>query len=360
MVVLLSVLVAFGALTLFGIFNSDPDIDDPDPGEDPLRGTEGPDLLRGGGENNLLSGLGGDDTLFGGGGNDTANGGAGDDILYGDHGDDLLYGGAGDDVLRGGAGGDFLYGGPGDDLMRGREGDDFLYGGDGVDTLFGDDGDDFLVYEPPAGRGLSTGFAYGGAGEDTLSVIQPDGLTVTYTSDIDGNLGDGTATVAFTGIEHLMLSTGQPSVVDARATMGGVDVVGAGAATLTGGAGADRLVGGEGSVLRGGGGDDVLIGTHGSTMTGGAGNDTFHATRFFPEFGRAATVISDYQPGADSIILDVPYSPETGQPQVSIAPDAANNRVIVSVGTWQVLIVEGVTDLAPSALETRFVLHSGG
>src|SRR5436190_2080522 len=47
-----------------------------------FRGTEGPDILTGGTENDTLLGLGGNDTLNGGPGNDTLTGGDGSDRFF--------------------------------------------------------------------------------------------------------------------------------------------------------------------------------------------------------------------------------------------------------------------------------------
>ena len=73
-----------------------------------IRGTSGPDLLRGT---------------------------AGDDEIRGEEGNDRLFGLAGNDLLRGDEGNDFLSGGFGNDRLRGDKGDDVLLGGGGSDRL---------------------------------------------------------------------------------------------------------------------------------------------------------------------------------------------------------------------------------
>lgn len=60
-------------------------------------GTDGNDILVGGGADDNLSGDDGDDQLVGGGGDDALNGGDGRDQIHGGDGDDLLTGGAGKD-----------------------------------------------------------------------------------------------------------------------------------------------------------------------------------------------------------------------------------------------------------------------
>ena len=65
-----------------------------------ITGTDGTDILSGGGEADEIFGLGGNDQLTGNGGNDTIDGGAGDDILTGSSGSDVLTGGSGADAFR--------------------------------------------------------------------------------------------------------------------------------------------------------------------------------------------------------------------------------------------------------------------
>jgi len=66
-------------------------------GPDRLRGTANNDEIRGEEGNDRLIGLAGNDRLRGDEGNDTLLGGAGNDRLRGDKGDDLLTGGTGND-----------------------------------------------------------------------------------------------------------------------------------------------------------------------------------------------------------------------------------------------------------------------
>ena len=136
-----------------------------------VTGTEGDDVLDGGGGNDEIHGLGGDDwifgfqvddLLFGGHGRDHLDGGVGRDWLDGGTGNDFLYGGAGDDTLSGGDEdfdnlqnlGDVLYGGEGNDWLEGGAGHDYLYGEAGNDVLSGGDGNNWMS---------------GGEGSDTLS-----------------------------------------------------------------------------------------------------------------------------------------------------------------------------------------------
>ena len=65
-----------------------------------ITGTEGTDILSGGGEADTILGLGGNDQLTGNANDDIIEGGSGDDILTGGSGSDTLTGGTGTDVFR--------------------------------------------------------------------------------------------------------------------------------------------------------------------------------------------------------------------------------------------------------------------
>jgi predicted extracellular nuclease len=80
------------------------------PGDDDIRGTNGPDVILG---------RGGDDRIRGGRGDDVICGNQGDDEINGQNEADIILGGRGDDVLIGAARDDFLDGGPGFDTLDG-------------------------------------------------------------------------------------------------------------------------------------------------------------------------------------------------------------------------------------------------
>ncbi len=180
-------------------------------GPNVLNGTPQADLIRGFGGNDTLNGRGGNDDLRGGEGNDTANGGNGSDLLRGFHGNDALNGQAGldtllgengNDRLDGGAGNDSLYGGNGSDTLFGRAGDDVLlgssdffandfaadrlFGGDGADSFYGDDGssDRFFGENGNDYFVVNNDAASGGAGNDLFSTDRGDGQ-VTGGADAD-------------------------------------------------------------------------------------------------------------------------------------------------------------------------------
>ncbi|MGH2694083.1 MAG: choice-of-anchor Q domain-containing protein [Actinomycetota bacterium] len=96
-------------------------------------GTDGPDRLVGGPEDNEIYGGGGEDVCIGGGGNDTIDCGRGNDDLRGGGGRDRLIGRGGGDTLRGGRGRDVLRGGRGRDLLIGGPQRDVCRGGPGRD-----------------------------------------------------------------------------------------------------------------------------------------------------------------------------------------------------------------------------------
>ncbi|TAN58174.1 MAG: calcium-binding protein [Magnetospirillum sp.] len=159
-----------------------------------------------------------------------------DTLSAGTAADALLDGGAGDDTLTGGSGLDWLLGGGGADQLRGGAGHDILF----VDL------DDTVVD--------------GGDGYDVALVADTRGVSLDL------------------GAAALEAATGNDGA-DALFTTGSVGIEvdgGAGADTLTGGAGNDVLVGGAGAdSLDGGAGDDVLFfDAEDAVVAGGAGFDT--------------------------------------------------------------------------------------
>lgn len=105
-----------------------------------LKGTKGPDILRGSARADVICGLGGNDIISGGSGNDTIYGDAGNDILNGGSGNDRIVGGAGRDIMNSGIGRDQLYGGDGRDVMNVRDarGGDLANGGSDRDVCSAD------------------------------------------------------------------------------------------------------------------------------------------------------------------------------------------------------------------------------
>lgn len=150
-----------------------------DGGEVTVEGTPGDDVLWGTDGHDVLSGGGGDDTLIGRGGMDILCGGDGDDKLKGGMETDVLVGGGGEDKLLGNAGSDLILGGPDGDVVRGGAGHDVLLGGSGGDTVRGNAGRDTI--DGQAGRdtlmgGRDRDDIDGGTGDDVVSGGKGDDL----------------------------------------------------------------------------------------------------------------------------------------------------------------------------------------
>jgi hypothetical protein len=164
------------------------------------------------------------------------HGGDGQDRLTGSGTDvpDLLDGGADDDAISGLAGPDNLSGGSGDDLLDGGAGDDLLHGGNGADTILGLGGIDAVDYsdrtagvtvtldgasgsgnadDGPAGArdrvGADVEEIFGGGG--------PDALTGNAAANfIDGGAGDDAITTRDAGRDVAFCADGTDrAVVDA-------------------------------------------------------------------------------------------------------------------------------------------------
>lgn len=227
-------------------------------GNDGLYGGLGADQIFGGAGADRMVGAFGRDTLFGGDGNDFISGDLDESLGRGSLAErDLLYGGAGDDQLRGGLGADSLEGGTGNDafelnLIRDDDSVDRA-----VDTILGGAGDDLLAI----GRYSRTV-----SGTEALEVIlaantvvRVDGTIIARASGIESLYvrGSGTGSQHFVGgalADVLLSGDGDDHLVG-----------GAGNDTLNTGAGADTLDAGAGDdtvlALTLGGADLVTLGT---------------------------------------------------------------------------------------------------
>ncbi|TNF23049.1 MAG: hypothetical protein EP318_01525 [Rhodobacteraceae bacterium] len=310
-------------------------------GDDVMFGDAGHDSLRGSIGNDSLSGGSGRDTLVGGEGSDTLDGGADDDTLYGQEGDDLLRGGDGNDSLHGEADNDSLTGGAGDDTLDGGSGSDTLAGGAGDDRLEGETGADWMhggdgsdTFDIDDGFGSDTIIGgEGGSNRDTIDLSTLSGpVTVTYTGDKSGTITDGTSTLTFSEIEHVILTEHADTVNGTYDTvgmeidgLGGNDSLrgGSGNDTLDGGADNDTLAGGGGDdVLRGGDGGDAIFGHGGDNfIEGGAGNDTVWAGNSSGPDGSNTVSGGD---GDDQIL--------GGKAADSITGDAGNDYIMAQGG----------------------------
>ncbi|MFS0738101.1 calcium-binding protein [Sphingomonas sp. 1P06PA] len=190
------------------------------------------------------------------------NGGGGADVITGGDVADFLVGGAGNDTLSGGAGTDTFLGGAGNDTIDSVDRPSNIFGGSIAperDIVDAGDGDDFVT-------GGKLDQLNGGAGNDFLlinfnfngpEVGSGTPITLTLDGTGTGTASDGTSITGFESINLFLADTGDNVIDTGNVT-----------ASITAGAGNDRLTTGSGNdQLFGGAGDDVL--------TGGAGNDSF-------------------------------------------------------------------------------------
>lgn len=107
-----------------------------DDGNDEIVGSNGDDIIEGGGNDieDRLSGGAGNDTIYGCGPSPEVDG---QDRIRGGTGNDILYGNGGEDDIGGGDHDDWIYGNEQDDTLVGDEGRDHIYGGAGNDNIGG-------------------------------------------------------------------------------------------------------------------------------------------------------------------------------------------------------------------------------
>lgn len=261
-------------------------IGDHDPGTgaaDTIIGTAADDNLSGGAGDDIIQGLAGNDRLQGGDGHDRLDGGEGNDSLAGGAGNDRLVGEAGNDVLEGGDDGDSLAGGAGNDRLTGGAGSDRIEGGPGADQLDGGTGDDTLILDdildvavdpalgPDRGGNDTVVIAdsYADSLSSTLPQLAPDGRA----TFVLGNVGAGGFPTDLAGYRQQI----HPDIENIRLTGdAGHDVVAdAGASTIEGNDGVNRLhAGGSADRVFGGGGDDLIDAGNGADrLDGGDGAD---------------------------------------------------------------------------------------
>lgn len=243
----------------------------------------------------------------------------------------LFYSGAGDDDLtfhsglvhggfNTGLGNDALdmQGGQVNGLIQLGFGDDTLLAGDGAERVvesFGDDLSDLGggndIYRVGGAEDDGNDSTDGGAGIDTISLVEVDDGYDFYTATTGGvlvDLDEGILRGRETNSDNLF---GFDLISNFENVIGGAfdDMIfgSAGDNQLAGGNGADQIYGLAGNdTLRGGQGDDTLQGDEGrDVMTGGAGNDVF----VFQGPGDGSTqynardIILDFTKGQDKIDL---------------------------------------------------------
>ena len=207
--------------------------------------------------------------------------------LLGTEGQDIINGGGGADIIFGFGENDIIDGGTGIDLIDGGAGNDTIAGGDGNDTLNGDAGNDIFNYV----IGDDVDAVNGGADSDTLNITGTAGantLAVTFngtalTSVAGGTLADvETVTInLLDGADTLNYAASAAAVtVDLGLNTASGFAIAANIENVTGGTGSDTLTGsGLANVLNGGVGNDTLNGgADNDTLNGGADNDLFVAS----------------------------------------------------------------------------------
>jgi VCBS repeat-containing protein len=157
------------------------------PGDDVIRGTNGPDVIVAGRGDDRINGRGGDDLICGRSGDDEIRGGNGDDRVLGWRGDDLILGGSGNDRLLGGLKADKILGGSGDDFLDGGAATDECDGGPGVNHLVECE---VTPNEAPTDLTLAP---------TAVSENQPAGALVGSLSAVDPDAGDTHAFTLVTG-----------------------------------------------------------------------------------------------------------------------------------------------------------------
>ncbi|GAA4093679.1 peroxidase family protein [Nocardioides kongjuensis] len=155
-------------------------------GRDVIEGNGGDDVALGGEGSDIITDLSGADTLKGGPGNDAADAGIGDDIMMGGDGQDVLNGGANDNEEFAGPGNDFVILGQGADAAFGDGGDDWMEGGSGQDLIQGDHGAPF--FDDPAEIAPGNEIMIGQVGENDYDAEGGDDLMAANAA-VDRNAG---------------------------------------------------------------------------------------------------------------------------------------------------------------------------
>lgn len=329
LLILGSLLLTGGLLSLAGVFDGGDDKDDSPP-DDVHSGTEGEDTLSG--DSGIFRGLHGDDQI-------TVSGTA---EARGNHGNDTLtasdaataYGGEGQDRIDA-SGHSLADGGSGDDTLRAHDtavadggvGRDSIYGWDATVSYGGGDGDRLNLSDSATGYGgdardrltvFDNATGYGDAGEDYLSTW--DSATAYG--------GEGNDEIVGTG--HNYGDDGDDTLRSYTSGDG----------SLFGGAGNDLLQSG-GGLADGGAGDDVIelnwaarldnLGAErvGMTVTGGEGGDTFNAIANRAQDDEVF-VISDFTPTQDQLNLQIPEA-YSGQETITTAAFADHTEITVTL-----------------------------
>ncbi|MBW4973613.1 Hint domain-containing protein [Roseovarius mucosus] len=286
-------------------------------GDDTILAGSGNDTVLGEDGADLILGAAGDDSLLGGANNDTIAGGTGADTLDGGTGSNTLdYSGSagsvtvnletntafgsdadgdvisnfqnvigsnfGDTItlsntsgtILAGSGNDGLAGGSGDDTIFGQDGADTILAGAGNDVIVAGAGDDEIVLDDT----LQNDTIFGGDTDEVLGDLInlssiSDGLLAYYFGEGVGSIADDVSMTEFSGIERLLMGTGDDTVVGSD---GVEQIIGnSGNDLIFAGGGNDTIFSGfDNDFVDGGAGDDSILAASGAdTIVGGAGND---------------------------------------------------------------------------------------
>lgn len=222
-------------------------------------GSEGPDVLHGTPERDVIWGGGGDDEIYGSLGNDLVCGGPGTDVVHGGRGNDEVDGGSGD--------GDRVIGDLGDDKVLGGAGSYDEAAGDlGIDIVNGGAGSFDLVHGDYGWDRMSGGAGGGDIASFATKVAGGRGSGVWASLAAYRALGDGRDELF--AFENLEGSAFRDTLIGTR--RGNV---------LSGGPGDDRVFGG--------GGPDSIDGGQGADRCSGAKGRTTSCGRERPPLGSA-------------------------------------------------------------------------
>ncbi|VVS97803.1 Type I secretion target repeat protein (modular protein) [Roseovarius sp. EC-HK134] len=313
-------------------------------GDDTILAGSGNDTVLGEDGADLILGAAGDDSLLGGANNDTIAGGTGADTLDGGTGSNTLdYSGSagsvtvnletntafgsdadgdvisnfqnvigsnfGDTItlsntsgtILAGSGNDGLAGGSGDDTIFGQDGADTILAGAGNDVIVAGAGDDEIVLDDT----LQNDTIFGGDTDEVLGDLInlssiSDGLLVYYFGEGVGSIADDVSMTEFSGIERLLLGTGDDTVV--------------------GSDGVEQIIGNSGNdlIFAGGGNDTIFSGFDNDFVDGGAGDDSILAA------SGADTIVG----GAGNDQIDL--GPDDGDRDLLVLADGSGNDVVSS------------------------------
>ncbi|MDA9904424.1 hypothetical protein N9D00_02835 [Hyphomicrobiales bacterium] len=320
---------------------------------DTLKGSEGNDIISGGGTTtgDSLYGMSGNDSITGNAGADSIDGGAGNDIM--------LSGAAGNDTILGGTGNDTIDGGSGTDQIDGGAGLDNITTGAGLDTL---------LYDAPSDSTGATRDVVADFTQSTLNATTGAQVTAGDNIRITATLGDGVnvftladrGDVDSSGLTNSVLTevagdfvfskdintlyldydgNGSLNGNDFQFTIAGASVfhdddidlyltAGAGGDTVTAGDGDDSLTGGAGAdKIVGDGGADTIkgVGNTADTLVGGAGSDQITGLNGADKIYGDLLATDDTVGGGNDIIT-------TGNGGDSVRAGAGNDSITSGTG----------------------------